>query len=99
MKHKIVSFFAAVLITGAGGWAIPSAMAEQPKPQMTQKKGFEVMGRFCATAYREFRRYGTTKYLDQGLKRLDPEGRNFTAGVCLVYGMGYEDGRAWSNVA
>ena len=90
MKHKILAFTASVALSGGLLLGVPLAAA--PSEQITARTAAVVMGNFCAAAYKEWRRYGTTKYLDKITKDFTPEQRETIGISCYVYGRGYEDG-------
>jgi hypothetical protein len=101
MKHKILSIMGAVAATGVLFLATPMtppafAAAQQ---EMTQRQALEVVITFCANGFREYRRYGTTKFIDEHVAKLPPADRLFVKNICSAYVQGYQDGTEWSRIA
>lgn len=90
MKHKIFACLASATITVGIFMAVPTAGAET-KP-LTASEAAAVIGNFCAASYKEWRKNGTTTYLDNGMKKLSSEERSHVAIICYAYSKGYEDG-------
>lgn len=101
MKHKFFSMVCAVAATGALFLATPMtppAFAAAQK-EISQREGLEVVIEFCASGFREYRRYGTTKHVDDAMAKLSPDERLFVKNICIAYTRGYQEGTQWSRIA
>ena len=101
MKHKILSIVGAIAATGALFLATPMtppafAAAQQ---EMTQREALTVVINFCATAYREYRRYHTTKFIDEHMANLNSSDKLFVSNICRAYVSGFQEGMTWSRMS
>lgn len=97
MVRNIMMFGIACLIGITAPITVAVSMTQSP--QITKEQAFHVLTQVCAASLLEYRRYGTTKFLDKRLENLSPDERNTVELTCYAYAQGYEDGKKWSRVA
>lgn len=94
MKHKIFSFFAAVLMTG--GLFVAAPMAPPASAAITQQE-MKTFIEFCSTSFRFYRMGDEGVFFKKHLQQMPEEARPVVQLVCASYGQGWYDGRREST--